>query len=257
MRCENCKREIGIEELKCPYCGADNPFAEKHEQNMQEYKKRYDKTGRDVIDSAKKTGKLSKKASVIVVLILAIIVMMMIAANNYADHDYSEKEKKEANKNPEENMAIIDSLLENGEYTECDSFIRSHSIMDYDAEEYNDLHGFAYLLDDYTECIQYFEQLICCAYGEDYWDYIDLYNSHFCTYIDSFYEAYETRLDSPSCAKYREEMIDMEYDLRTAMMVYFNMTEEDVEEFISLSEGQKMVKLEEILGIGEENDNEE
>jgi hypothetical protein len=64
-------------------------------------------------------------------------------------------------------------------------------------------------------------------------------------------------LDSPSCAKYREEMIDMEYDLRTAMMVYFNMTEEDVEEFISLSEGQKMVKLEEILGIGEENDNEE
>ena len=41
------------------------------------------------------------------------------------------------------------------------------------------------------------------------------------------------------------------------MMVYFNMTEEDVTDFISLTEGQKMLKIEEILGIGEENDNEE
>ena len=54
--------------------------------------------------------------------------MMMIGANNYADHYYSEKEKKEANKNPEENKAVIISLLKNGEYTECDSFIASHDI---------------------------------------------------------------------------------------------------------------------------------
>ena len=54
--------------------------------------------------------------------------MMMLGANNYADHYYSEKEKKEANKNPEENKAVIISLLKNGEYTECDSFIASHDI---------------------------------------------------------------------------------------------------------------------------------
>ena len=35
MICEKCKHEIGPEELKCPYCGADNPFALQHVQNME------------------------------------------------------------------------------------------------------------------------------------------------------------------------------------------------------------------------------
>ena len=42
MICKECRHEIGPEELKCPYCGADNPFALQHKQNMKKFKKERD-----------------------------------------------------------------------------------------------------------------------------------------------------------------------------------------------------------------------
>ncbi len=247
MKCEKCGRQIGIEDLKCPHCGADNPFAGMHDQNMKQYKKRYGKTAGEVLDSAKDTGRLGKKAAVIVVLILAIIVMMAVASYNYADHDNSEALKKEANKNPGENIEIIDALLEDGDYMECRSFIYSKSIMSYDADEYDALHGFAYVLDSYGECIEEFEELICCLGGEDHGGYFDSYNTYFCRDLDSFYEVYETWVDSDRCAKYRDYMVDMEYELKVAVMVYLGMNEEEFNDFMTLSEAQKSVKIEEVL----------
>ena len=97
--CESCKREIGPEELKCPYCGADNPFALQHAQNMEQFGVRYEDTRNEVIRSAKKTGVLAKKAAILAVLIIGIIITNLISSYNYADHDPEEAVRRDAEKN--------------------------------------------------------------------------------------------------------------------------------------------------------------
>ena len=37
MKCKNCNANLQIEDEKCPYCGAENPYAKKHRADMKKY----------------------------------------------------------------------------------------------------------------------------------------------------------------------------------------------------------------------------
>lgn len=248
MICKHCGREIGVEDLKCPHCGADNPFAQQHEQNMQQYGKRFDKTGRNVMDAAKGVGKLGVKAGVIVLLILGIIVTSLVYSYNYADHDDSDARKEKAAGNTEQNIAGIEELLDNGEYVECVSFMYAQGVMNSGADAYDDLRGVRYVAKNFYECIQLMEQMNLRSADEDFYDYLDSYIRNFCMYLNEFYETYDVWKDSTGGEKYQPYMVDMEQELRTAMRVYFSMDDAELEEFLSLSEAKKAVRLEEVFG---------
>ena len=74
MICNKGGRQIGIEDKICPYCGTENEFALKHDKNMRSYGGKFDSTSKNVIDTAKRTGKFGTKAVIIVILILVIVI---------------------------------------------------------------------------------------------------------------------------------------------------------------------------------------
>ena len=80
MICEKCGYEVGPEQLKCPHCGADNPFAIKHEENMREYGKKYDATEKEVKGFGKSVEGLGKRAAILAVLLVGSIAMIIAAA---------------------------------------------------------------------------------------------------------------------------------------------------------------------------------
>lgn len=247
MLCEKCGHKIGVEELKCPHCGADNPFALQHEQNMQQYDKRFDKTGKGVLERARSMGELGVKAAVIVILIIGSIITSLIESYNYSDHDDRDTRSRDAVKYSQEYTAELDELIENGEYMESVSYMYSHGIMNSGDEAYDELRGYKYVASDYYECMQYIEEIVLRSDNEEYFDHLDTYISGFCMYLEDFRETYEVWAGSDSSVKYHPYIQDLESELRTAMGVYFSMDEDEVEEFLSLSEAAKAVKLEEVF----------
>ena len=188
MICENCKHEIGPEELKCPHCGADNPFALQHVQNMQQFNGQYVDTRNEVIGSAKKTGELAKKAVILVVLIIGIIITNLISNYNYADHDPEDAVRREAEKNATAYAESYEGFLERGEYTEGVSFLYAHELMNFPPEEFTEFQHVTNVAREYYECIQLMEEMILRSTDEDYYDGLDTDIRNFCMYMESFYD---------------------------------------------------------------------
>ena len=44
MKCKYCGNNLNIEDKFCPYCGRPNPFAQKHQEEMERYEKDYSET---------------------------------------------------------------------------------------------------------------------------------------------------------------------------------------------------------------------
>jgi hypothetical protein len=247
MICKNCKHEIGPEDQRCPKCGAENPFATKHRQNMKQFKASYDKTKEDVIDSAQKTGKLAKKAAILIVLIIGCIIMSLISSYNYTDRDPDEAVRRDAEKNADTYAEQADEFLKRGEYTELISFLYAHELMNFPPEEFKDLRRVTYVAGEYYECIKLMEEIILRSDDPEYFDGLDTDIRNFCMYLDSFYEVLEAQKPGEKNEEYLAYIMDMEAELKAAMRTYFAMNDEELEEFLTFSEAQKAVRLEEVL----------
>ncbi|SCY48107.1 hypothetical protein SAMN02910370_02749 [Lachnospiraceae bacterium XPB1003] len=245
MKCKKCGKRLGPEDAKCRFCGADNPFAVMHEKNMQRYNKRFDETGRRVLDKAGDSKGLGNRAAVIVVLILLIIATGIITSFNYTDHDDASSKTKLAT--PKENLTRIDELLEQGEYIECVRLMHTQEIINSGDDEYRDMKGLIYIADNYCDCIELMEGIVYLPRGEEERDAVSSYCNNLGIQIDDFYEVYDVWKDGTGSEKYSVYYRDIENELRTAVKVYFEMDDDAYEEFLSLSENQKAVKLEEII----------
>ena len=247
MICEKCKREIGPEELKCPNCGADNPFAVQHKQNMQKYQNKYAATEKQVNTFSKSVEGLGKKAAILIVLIIGIIVTCIITSMNYADPDEDKAARRDAEKNVVANAEEADEMLERGEYVEFVSFLYAHELINFPPEEFEHLRKVIYVAREYYECIKLMEAMVLRSDDPDYFDGLDTDITNFCMYLEGFYEVLDAQKDSEKDEKNRGYMLDMEDELHAAMRVYFSMDEDEVRNLLDMSRAQKAVKIQEVL----------
>lgn len=248
MICNKCGRQIGIEDKMCPYCGTENEFALKHDKNMRSYGGKFDSTSKNVIDTAKRTGKFGTKAVIMVILILVIVATRIVSSYNYADPDDGEDKKRaKLAKNTTENIAQIDDLLEKGQYVEAYEYMKEHGVLDSDAAAYKELDCIRYLSDDYCKCIEYLEEMAYCSPDPDCFDNFESYSYGFSLYVDNVFNGCKSWKESDSNGKYIKYVYGMETQLRDAMKVYLGMDDQDIEEFLELSEAKRGVKLEEAL----------
>ena len=247
MICEKCGHEIGPEELKCPNCGADNPFAVKHEQNMRRFENEYEATEKEVGRFRKALEGLGKKATVLVLLLIGIIVSTIIASLNYADPDEDKAVKRDAKKNAAAYAEEADGFLERGEYTEYVSFLYAHELMNFPPEEFKRFRSVQYVANDYYQCIKLMEEMILRSDNPDYFDGLDTDIGNFCMYLDDFYAVLEAQKISEKDEKYLGYIMDMDEELQAAMRTYFDMDAQELQEFLDKSRAQKAVKIREVL----------
>ena len=247
MICEKCKYEFGPEELRCPRCGAVNPFAVQHEQNMQQFEQSYAATEKEVSGFAKAVEGLGKKAAILIVLLVGIIVTTAIYSYNYSDHDEEKAVRRDAQKNAAAYAEEADGFLERGEYTEYVSFLYAHELMNFPPEEFKRFRSVQYVAREYYECIQLMEEMILRSDDPDYYDKLDTNIRNFCMYLESFYEVLEAQKSSEKSEKYLAYILDIDEELKAAMRTYFSMDDKELREFLDMSRAQKAVKLSEVL----------
>lgn len=248
MICEKCKHEIGPEELKCRHCGADNPFALQHQQNMKQFDKEYGITKKKVLDSAHKTGGLAKRAAILIVLIIGCIITSAISSENYSKVYHGTVDDPDIRRDGERNAAkyVVEAeeYLKNRDYMGYIDFLRSHDLKNFMPDEFEHLRKVSYVAENYYECIRGMEEIILRSDDPDYFDGLDTDISNFCRYNQIFYEGMENRDSSEA---YHECVEDMKAEMDAAIKTYFGMDDEKLEAFISASEVQKAVMLEEVL----------
>ena len=248
MKCENCGKQVGPEELKCPHCGADNLFALQHQQNMEQFGETFHKTEQHVAASAKKISKIGTKAAVLVALLIGCIVLYVISSENYKDPDPEAAAERDAMQHVEEYSAQIEEFLKKGEYMECADFMYAHEIMNISSNDYDHLRGFKYVLQNYDNCIQEMEEIVFHSTDPDYFDSLDTDISAFCRRLDAFYETWNSNVRTGvKNPEYQTYMNDMEQELKVAMKLYFSMDDEELAEFMDMTQGQRAVKIEEVI----------
>ena len=247
MICKQCHHEMGPEELKCPNCGADNPFAVQHEKNIKGFQKEYEETEKEVFSFAGKVKKLGKKAAILTLLLAGIILMSIVASFNYEDPDPDRSARKDAVKNAASYSGQIDTYLKNGEYMECVSFLYAHEITRCGSDAYQKYRCISYVAMDYYECMKYIEQMVLRSTDEDYYDSLDTTISNFCMYLERFYETLENMKTQEKEEEYLVYMEDMDEELKTAMRIYFKMDEKELDRFLDLSQAKKAVKISEVF----------
>ena len=247
MICEKCNRQIGHEDLTCPYCGTKNPFAQTHAENMKEFEASYQKTEHEVVEAAKKTSEWAKRAAILGALIIGIIIMSIISSINYADPDEEAKVRRESEKNIVALSEEADAYLEQGEYMEFVTFLYAHELMNFPPEEFERFRSVSYVAQDYYDCIETMESMILRSTDSEYFDRLDTDISIFSRDLEGFYQVDEAQKERETDPKYLAYIDDMKAELEAAMKTYFAMDDAALEEFLALSEAQKGVKVEEVL----------
>ena len=247
MICEKCKRNIGPEELKCPYCGADNPFAVQHAENMEKFDKAYKKTKKEVISSALMTGGLAKRAAILIVLLILSVIMSVVASYNYKDKNPEDAIRRESERNAAALAEEAEGILKQGEYMEYMSFLQAHEVFNFPPGEFEHLRKVNYVVNDYYECIKSMEEMILRSSDPDYYDNLDSHIFSFCMYLESFYKVLEVQKGSEKDEFLLACMEDMQTELEAAMKTYFSMDDSELKEFLSMSESKKGLKLTEVM----------
>jgi hypothetical protein len=249
IKCGSCGAEFPAAQVRCPYCGtADKAAAE------NEYKGRVDDARRELEDNKKALGEakrlegLGLRAAILAVLIIGILIMLVITSVNFSDTDNDESKRRDAVKNYAEYSRIMDDYLSEGDYMEYVSFLYSHEIASIGpGTDYSKYTCVNFTALDYYECIEFMEEIIFRSTDGEYYDKLDSNIKLLCMSVNDFYATWENMRKQEKDEKYLSCINDMETELRAALKTYFDMDDDQLEEFLSLSEAQKGIRLEEVL----------
>ena len=127
MKCQHCGSNLNIEDNYCQNCGGPNPFAVKHQNEMDHYRKDYQKTKEEVLGRSEKLTKRNIKIAIIAVLVALIAVCCFILINA-DDIRYLRIENSIAS-NADDHEVILTDYLNNRDYLLLYSYINRNKIM--------------------------------------------------------------------------------------------------------------------------------
>lgn len=245
MKCKYCGAEISLEENICSYCGQPNEQALKHVRDMEHFKKRYERTEKDVVGRTKGFAAITARAVILTALIIATIIVYFISENAYSMPENARRKK--ALRAPDDYIKVLDGYLENGEYTAFSAYINYHNIPVY-KDSFEKYSSISYLIDYYTYAVGTLEALIMHGDDESFYKWgLTSAAGRAANGIINFYEyADEENYRYPDDnEEYIAYFTDMKKNMDCFLMTYFDMDEAELEHFLSLSENRMSAYLEE------------
>ena len=151
MKCEHCGCNLNIEDKFCPQCGVLNPFAVKHQQEMERYEHDYQKTKKDVLDKSSRYISRNLKITLIAVLV-ALIAVCAFVFKNTDDIRWDMMERTIAS-NAETYRHNIDQFMKDDDFLSLYAYItRNRIIYSDDFREYSGVFDttqqYKYIYDD-------------------------------------------------------------------------------------------------------------
>lgn len=255
MKCNSCGGNMGLEDLKCPYCGTPNPFAEKHQEEMRRFEKEFAEAKEEVVTANRKRA--GRNTSLILLLVLILLDLGAIFFAGISSEIAYEMKEKKVEAQAEQHLNNLLAFLEEGDYCSFSAYYTANSIYyisgDNALDEYSAVHSAA---GRYRWIVQDLEKLIS---GDSY-SFREEALSRTCSYMAenlaklwTVEEDYSYRKEiylAPDKASYIE---DMRERISLLLQTYAGLTEEEAGSLGDLSQGRIQKILEErLVSVNEE-----
>ncbi|MCR4778691.1 MAG: zinc ribbon domain-containing protein [Lachnospiraceae bacterium] len=138
MKCKKCGANLDIDHAFCPYCGAKNPVAKKHREDMKRFAKDYADTRKEVIDNTKKFN--NKTFLITVISITFVLVAILVLLNVFGEKVKYNIERNRHIKNSAKYVGQVEELIEKEDYLGLADLKKKYGLRGYDTplEKYND-----------------------------------------------------------------------------------------------------------------------
>lgn len=147
MKCISCGAQLGLDEVKCPYCDADNSIAIKRKGHIEKLKKQNEEYENEVVEKSRSViwHKIHKRINlglfIFIVLVVALAYLII-----YVDEKMFGPERLET----------VKTYYENGEYLEALSYeYREELYIEYGHEDYY-IQEYLNFWSEYNECMENF-----------------------------------------------------------------------------------------------------
>lgn len=126
MKCQHCGNNLNIEDKYCPYCGQPNPFAVKHQEEMERFEMDYQETKEDVLEQSSRFNRHTVRITIIAVMV-ALIALTCFLLAKADDIRWWQMEKAIEAEAPAHREAI-QQLMEDRDYLALYSYFNRNRI---------------------------------------------------------------------------------------------------------------------------------
>ena len=95
MKCYNCGAPIQMTQKFCPNCGSPNVEFKKHNDDMEQYDKKFNRTRSKVIGNSKWFVKYIAPVTALVISIIAL-ALAVIGSNTMLGYDMAQRKQQKA-----------------------------------------------------------------------------------------------------------------------------------------------------------------
>lgn len=249
MKCPKCGANLTIDDELCSFCGVENPFAEKHREEMRHFTKDFNRTKSQVLAKTQIHSKFVAKVTLVAIMIILNFIIWIIDMNSY------EVEQFLLNSRISKNYIAHKTAL--------DGFEDERNFIGFYVYSYGNSLYRSDLFDEYRAAYD-----TASRYETIYSEIMDLY-----TVEDAYeYESDELKVETiareieylykyakpgqhSDRKKYSEKhqafIDDAVAQTEQLLHTYLNIPKEEMEQFKNLSTARKQIRIEEGLGINE------
>lgn len=248
MKCKSCGSNLTIDDEICSFCGAANPFAAKHRQQMRHFTREFNKTKSDVLTKSKHQSKFFVKITLIAVLVALNLIVWFAIGNFYDIESFFNARKINANYSA--HKAIMDEYEENRQYMALAAYYDRNDL--YDSSRFDEYRQVVNACNQYNSI---YRNLIEIVMDTDY-DYMTKEDkveriSEDLEYLYKYAQK-QTYSDEEQYAPVHQECLnDLVNDTEDLLQAYFEISEEDIAQFALLSKARRQIIMEEGLALYE------
>ncbi|MCR5507515.1 MAG: zinc ribbon domain-containing protein [Lachnospiraceae bacterium] len=244
MKCESCGHNLSLEDKICPYCGKENKFAKKHNKDMAKFEKDYNSVKSEVLENSRRFNTLTVRITIIAVLI-ALTAVMAVCIGNSFDIRYA-REQKIISRNSAGFREEIYKFIDERDYCRLYFFYRTNRL------EYSDNFMDLYITSTSSTCYIRLLEGLYDVMSEDSYTTDEEAMEHIASAMERMLEIRDPKSDYERKKYYTNEKAtafvnDLVTHSETLLRGYFNLSEEDIKEFETMSKARKQVMLEEGL----------
>lgn len=246
MKCEGCGNNLNIEQKFCPYCGRPNPFAIKHQKDMEQYEKEFTETKQGVERAtASFTGMIAR---ITVVLLLVVLTIFFTYMKNQGVYSLNHARKEaDLEKNGKKYAEVMDDLEKNDQWKKMVDYFYAHDL-------------------SYSDDLSHYSRVVNAAYS--YWDiFYDLrqceesdYQNELSYSAQSISNSLDDAYSTIYRTDYKGEYNDRYYtdthknsmkrilsDMNAVLKTYAGFSDEELKQLPDMSDAKKQVTIEEHL----------
>ena len=249
MKCPNCGANLTIDDEVCSFCGMENPYAEKHREEMRQFKTDYNRTKSQVLEKTQSHSKFVVKVMLIAIMVVINLLVLLAAANSYEVEHFILNRRISRNYNVHKTQ--LDRLEEDRNIIGFHVYYYENRLYYSDSfDEYNAANNVA---NSYEMVYNYMMALVAEDNEDSYYSEeqrIEMLAQQI-EYLYKYSKPQKYSDMSQYSAKHQEFMDAAVEQIEDLMQTYLNIPKGKMEEFRDLSSARRQIMIEEGLGINE------